>query len=490
MKHIINKAKSILLLLLAALCILSAACGKGTEQQTVQTEQPGQTGQTEQPGQTDGPADVISFNRETDYDNSAAAPVMAAVVETEDAYYLTRAEYGGTYLYYYDKTIDDSGVLCPRPECVHDEKPNNKDCTGYIGGSAFAELQYYEGKLWFYKSIDLHSYGLFHMNLDGSELTLVHTFYPEGTPLQYSNTRVYLHRGILYHASYDQVIKNGDAFERIVIGCMPMEDMTIGGTEVKAWEYYTILERATVNSAQPILNFAGDYVYMFYCYDGVEEYDGEPSTDDWAWWWDLAITDEITRWKPSMTEPEVLYRHENEPGTPSSLMSYNVAYVTQDGTPYFMDFLRADMNEPYDAETNPLYIALYRVENGDRTELFNTQEDGNNTLVVLGENRLVTTDNWYPTSPDEEINITIRDFGGDVIFTGPISMDFWQEPYGRISFRNAWVYEDSLILCFDEYMGSNADPQRRWYFVKYDITPDGLTETLLLQGEYHVSRTD
>jgi hypothetical protein len=467
-----KKLVSILSLLLAALLLLPfASCNKVSEQQAVQTGQPA------------GSADGISFNRETDYDNSAAAPILSAVVETEDAYYLYNASYGGSFLYYYDKTIDESGVLCPRPECVHDEKPDNRDCTGYISGAAFAELQYYEGKLWFYKAIDLHSYGLFHMNLDGSELTLVHTFYPEGTPLQYNNTRLYLHRGILYHASYKQEIKNGDAFDKIVIGCMPMEDMTIGGKEVKAWEYCTILERATVNGAQPILNFAGDYVYMFYCYDGVEEYDGEPSTDDWAWWWDLAVTDEITRWKPSMTEPEILYQHENAPGTPYSLYSYNVAYVTKDGTPYFIDYMRADLDEPYDAETNPFFIALYRVENGDRTELFNTQQDGNNSFLVLGEDRLVTTDNWYPESPDEGINITIRSFSGEVIYQGPISTNFWHEqPAGSMRSGGAWVTDDELIVCFQQRIGK-TDPKYRWYFVKYDYGPDGLTETLLLQGE-------
>ena len=268
-----------------------------------------------------------------------------------------------------------------------------------------------------------------------------------------------------------------------------MEDMTIAGRDVKAWEYYTILERATVNPAQPILDFAGDYVYMLYCYDGVEEYDGEPSTDDWAWWWDFAVTDEITRWKPSMTEPEVIYQKRNEPGTPNSLCAYNSAYVTKDGTPYFVDIMSTHPGDPYDPETNPFYVVLYRVENGDRTELFNTQADGNNTLVVLGEDRLVTTDNWYPESPDEGINISIRDFDGELLYHGPLSTDFWQKPAGRMSCHNAWVTEDELIMCFSEYMGE-VNPMYRWYFVKYDISPDGLTEKLLVKGEYHAPWLD
>ncbi len=266
---------SLILAFLLLLPLLS--CGKKPEQQP----EPQQTGN-------------FTFDPETDYDNRYGSLISCNMLETEDAFYL-QSRNGNGFLYYYDKTTGDTGVLCPRPECVHDEKRDNAECAGYIG-SELTTLQYYQGKLWYFNQTKGLMFGLYRMNPDGSEKELVHEFDPAGTPLEFGNRRLYIHRGMIYHAGYRQEIKNAAVFHKLVYGCIPMEDTTIGGKEVKAWEYYEILERDTINQPQPTMFFAGDSAYMFYDYDGLTEYDGTDSYDEFYYWREkLPVKDEIAR---------------------------------------------------------------------------------------------------------------------------------------------------------------------------------------------------
>ncbi len=216
------KAGPVLSLLIAALLLLPlASCAKKDAQQA-------QAGQTVQHGDP-------SFDPETDYDNRYSSLVSCDMLETEDAYYLHNCS-SKPFLYYFDKATGETGVLCPRPECVHDEKRENRECTGYIGYD-WPSLQYYRGKLWYFNSTKGIKFGLFRMNLDGSEKELVHEFDPAGTPLEYGNRRLYIHRGMIYHACSRQEVKNGAPFEKLVYGCIPMENATVGGKEVTAQEY-------------------------------------------------------------------------------------------------------------------------------------------------------------------------------------------------------------------------------------------------------------
>ncbi|MBO4562582.1 MAG: hypothetical protein J5772_03105, partial [Clostridia bacterium] len=46
----------------------------------------------------------------------------AKLIETDDAFYYS---FMSGYLYYYDKANGVSGVLCSKPECIHDAKKQN-----------------------------------------------------------------------------------------------------------------------------------------------------------------------------------------------------------------------------------------------------------------------------------------------------------------------------------------------------------------------------
>ena len=481
MKH---RSRTILLLLISAFMLVAVSCGK--------KPQPSGNNGIPFPDQTDPTAlaaeKPIVFDPETDYDNRYGSLISSDMLETEDAFYL-RSRNGNGFLYYYDKTTGDTGVLCPRPECVHDEKRNNAECAGYIGSDP--GLQYYQGKLWYVMQTKGMRFGLYRMNLDGSSKELVHEFDPTDTPLEYHNRRLYIHRGMIYHAGYRQEIKNAAVFHKLVYGCIPMEDTVICGQKVKAWEYYEILERETINQPQPTMFFAGDSAYMFYDYDGVVEYDGADSEDEfYDWRSELPITDEIARWDPSMTEPEILYQ---SVGYYPMLCNYRWSIVTSDGTPYFVDPYRADPEQP-ESEDNPYVIRLYRLEkDGTRTCVLDTGDrEGGTFLLSLGNGVIATADTsiFAMNDRDQPVNVSIIRFGADgteVLYEGPLPLEYRNElriGVKNISLADCWVSEDTLILYSSEYFGKK-DYDRSWHFVKYDIAPEGLLETVLLE-DYEV----
>ena len=480
-----RRSKPALALLLAALFLLPlVSCRKAPSQTSHSDGTPLPEGETAVPSAAPSER-PIAFDPETDYDNRYSSLIDCDMVETEDAFYLHNRETNG-FLYYYDKPTGLTGVLCPHPECVHDATRENSACTGYLGYD-YPSLQYYQGKLWFFESTKGRRFGLYHMNLDGSEKTLVHEFDPMETPLEYGNRRLRIHRGMIYYSTFNQTIEGAAAFHRIYYGCIPMEDTVIGGQKVNAWECYSILERDTIHMPQPTLYFAGDYAYMFYMYDGLSEYDGDGSEEDfYAWKRTIPVADEIARWDPSMAEPEIIY-HSVE--TYPMLWSYFGSYVTSDGTPYIVESERADPEQPED-DDNPYYIRLYRIEkDGSRTCVLDTSgEPGNAFLLALSEGVIVLVDTSIHTLKwNTTVGVRIFRFGGEsteLIYEGSLPLEYrGSMPIGAksITIDAAWATEDTLMLFSSEYYGKK-DYDRSWHFVKCDITPEGLIETVLSEG--------
>ncbi|MBO4878639.1 MAG: hypothetical protein J5544_00095 [Clostridia bacterium] len=184
--------KKTALLLLACLFLFSACAGKGTEDADA-------PGGTTAPGSTDSPG---SAPREDDFDNRFGQGCVN-LAETEDAYYFSPPN--GNYIYYHDKQAGDYGVLCAKPECLHDEG-NEKDCSG-LAFICMKALNNWGGKLHFVGWDDtLKKYCLFGLSYDGSEREREAVLdYGEYTPLQIPNGFDY-HRGMLYcFAQYETV---------------------------------------------------------------------------------------------------------------------------------------------------------------------------------------------------------------------------------------------------------------------------------------------
>ena len=86
------------------------------------------------------------YDPDTDFDNrfGRCAPGM---LETEDAYYFVSTT--GNYIYYYDKYTEERGVLCGKPECVHDELEINESCSGYVRASGNGHANFYDGHIYY-----------------------------------------------------------------------------------------------------------------------------------------------------------------------------------------------------------------------------------------------------------------------------------------------------------------------------------------------------
>ena len=494
--------KRIIAVILIPLLLLPLVCctaGTGPEN----TPAPDESGVPESTaGNTAAPAPTappdMSYDPDTDYNNLYATITGCDIVETEDAYYLHFCRSSG-FLYYYDKTIGEGGVLCPRPECEHDERADNRSCSGYIG-SDWPTLQYYEGKLWYIGPTGGSGMviGVYRMDLDGSEKELVRSFdmREDDCPLNTGNRALYLHRGILYHAGVNQTIKNGDAYNELVFGCVPLSDMEIGGERVAAFEYHTLLTRKGTNYPQPLMYFVGDYAYMLYQYNGVEQLDRPTPPDDateeeqleWLEWYKNAYktTDEIARWYPAMSEPEILYSSTDT----NLLWQYRSGYVTHDGTVYASDTTLTDSDADWDAETNPFIVSVYRLEaDGTLAEVFNTREYGDSVLLGYGEGLIATIDllnyrpkDWIPT-------VRIFTFEGELIAEGQVPLAFrerFTEPDSYLTLVGCLVTEDKLLLCYEMYF-DKGKVYRRWFFLEETVTPEGFGEKLLNEGAAEAS---
>ncbi|MBR6006509.1 MAG: hypothetical protein IK064_02660, partial [Clostridia bacterium] len=299
----------IILVLLTALLPLYA-CKTGG-QEAGPTVAPG--GNTAAPGETaspDGDAYVpdFSYDPATDFDQRLGMNGnMSTVIETEDVYYWLQDDDG--YLRYCEKDGSDWGVVCGKPECVHDNgNPiayhREKNCNGYVG-SARSYMWILDGKIYFINDYEYWTDregscgSIVRMDPDGTNKEIVRsvprpkTSYGEGlTPQNYC-----YHRGLLYSYVFGGSIEQGEPSQPFVVMTLPLD----GGD----WQIiYDSGRDFHYGSIMPV----GDYCYITdqawsYADPSILEddyYDGEVvlSRDE----------DILLRWCSVTGELEELYR--------------------------------------------------------------------------------------------------------------------------------------------------------------------------------------
>lgn len=189
LKRILTLALS---LLLCAVPLTSCATGAGDEPTDVSA--------------TPEQAGPVSVRTGPDFDNRFGMGA-SNLIETEDAYYYN--SFGGYYTYYYDKASGERGVLCAKPECVHDETEQNESCNGYTFLQA-KSLNLWDGTLHYVGWDQTHQLpAIFSLNLDGTGKTrfteldlgeLAYMHYPQ---------RFDYHRGMLYAWNKLKLVSNG-----------------------------------------------------------------------------------------------------------------------------------------------------------------------------------------------------------------------------------------------------------------------------------------
>lgn len=95
------------------------------------------------------------------------------MIESPDGYYV----FNGNFLNFYDKSLENPVVVCSRPECMHENEPEDKrtGCNAFFGSQT--DLKYYNGFL--YISADAmkgdEACSIYKVSLDGSEREKIYT---------------------------------------------------------------------------------------------------------------------------------------------------------------------------------------------------------------------------------------------------------------------------------------------------------------------------
>ena len=201
--------KKISLILTALLLLPLAACKKGGQE----------AAPTAAPGGEDYVPD-FGYNPATDFDRRLGMNGnRSTVFETEDVYYWLQDDDG--YLRYCEKDGSDGGVVCGKPECVHDNgnaisRHREKNCNGYVG-AVTPYMWMLDGKIYF---INYYEYitdregtcgTIVRMDPDGTNKEVVKSIPKPKTPYGDDLTpqNYCYHRGMLYSFVFGGSIEQG-----------------------------------------------------------------------------------------------------------------------------------------------------------------------------------------------------------------------------------------------------------------------------------------
>ena len=436
--------KKLLALALSALFALSLAACAGTAGDPAPTDPP----LASMPAATASPTERIdlSFDPDTDYVNAYGGLTAHDLVETEDAVYWHSTN-GRAYLYYYDKACGESGVLCPRPECLHDAVENNRDCAGYLG-TFDPSLSFFEGKLWWigYCGPNEADRAIYRMDPDGTNREKVRDLSREH---EYQGTKYYFHRGYIYFYRADNIVRQGSLTLRISVSRMPLDSDKL---EV-------IWEATSAYVPQATLRFRGGEIYIFAQFDGGDE---NTSAEELA---ALSYRLEILRWTEGMTEPECLCRVDNA----VRLMNVAAYDVTKSGEIYFA-VPSSDGERRGDA--------VCRVSgDGSSEELFDFFDEENPFHIMSITDGIVCASAYLQDSQGGRI-FWIRDISGETLFKGRLPAELAPGTEASVSILTA----DRGHLTAYAAAKDPEDPLHYGLFclIRYDLTADGPVGTALI----------
>ena len=396
-------------------------------------------------------ADPSGFNPETELDNRFAQ-LYSGLIETDDLYYWSP----GSFLFYCEKDGSDFGVVCGRPECEHFSNgnvcENDPECSGY--GCGGPSLRMYEGKL-YYVTLDQttrpYHYVLMKMEPDATGKTKVMDIYP---PDEDANIQDYrLHRGFLYSFSFENLVQAADVTERVRILATPIGSRS---------DYSVIYSRENDGYLYSRLRFVKQYCYVFTKYSIESPENGE----DWIYGL------EITRWNCETGEAEQLY----DGSDIGAEYGFGFNWVDLDGNVY------VSVSEVGGCGR------IYRLDGGCWTELFDMDDPAGGFWysVRFGDGIVVGLrgKGFEKFPPPSECDILIKKLDGTTLYCGPLPMEWLENIDAAATFTsyNFITGDANALIAEFEVTWRNrthTNEPTGTYLVRYDISPDGLVETLL-----------
>ena len=473
--------KRILCLTLAALLLLAGCAGK--REPAEGTHSPSAPAETKAPDpqETLVPASDepyigdFGYDPETDFDQKLGMNGnLSTVIETEDVYYWLLNNDG--YLRYCEKDGSDHGVVCGRPECVHDNGNaiaynRDKDCNGYVG-SVRPYMWLADGKLWY---IDDYTYFrtypdscgvIMSMELDGTNKELVKVIPKPKT--QYGDGNLCpqyccFHRGMLYSFVTGGSIDDGEPSQPFLAMAFPLDGD----------EWITIYDSGRDfhwGSVMPV----GDYCYITddawaYADPSIledDDYDGEVITS--------RSEDIILRWCSVTGELEELYR-----GDMGGIYRY---WIDEEGNFYTISKYEEGVGSK---------SVLRLVDGAWETVLDFEDPDVDYTIRSLSDGIVIARSykEYDRNGMDPDIDIWIKRYDGTTVYKGKLPVAWLEEAAETPTFERTHLVcgNDSELFCIFEThkrTPNRSNEPQTYLLVKYVIHEDGLEEVFLAKT-YH-----
>ena len=429
----------VILALIFAVGLIAAAC-KGNEPDASRpTSAPTDNSGKTQTVENTPKAQLAESDDKGDYDNAFRNLDSVCIMETDEVYYYHSMD--SAFLYYTGKEALDSGVLCGRPECLHDELCPNMECDGFVY-TALMGLSLYDDGIWYvgYGNVR-HQYALYRMDLDGSNRKAVRVVVDDATEMGYAWQRTFVHRGKLYLTARRNYVENA----------VPFEEVSLWYCGVKSGELKQVFAVSYQDRGTELkLCFRGDSVYAMFSSTDYDNFDS---------------TVEIIRFDAKTEQTETLCH------MGSLDMGMGDIWVAEDGTIYTTTMA--------DERYKPL--GLYRLEGGELKLVYDFSEENlGYTYQAWIFDKYVLA--YYAEKTPEGYEtgfLLIKDFEGNTVFNGKLPMENVNSlgvEYDSLAFSGIASKGDSIFVPFllekDSGRGSAA-------VVRYEITPDGLEETLI-----------
>ncbi|MBR0156674.1 MAG: hypothetical protein IJM20_04040 [Clostridia bacterium] len=345
------------------------------------------------------------FCADTDFDNRFVNS-QTNLVTTADAYYTIRYDSGVGYLYYFDRTTCESGPLCGKPECMHDVN----SCNARVKGRRDS-LNLAGGRLYFETDETNRGPGLsmcdcLSVALDGTDRRLEFEM-----PCEWENGPwcLYYHRGKFYGASMP---------DRVVDG-VPGKHVGVTSWDAKTGEYKLILARDGCGG-YPVTRFFFFGTYVYFCFASARVTESG-----------MFSTLEVFRWDTEAEELETLYASgEYElPGEAFTL------WVETENEIYIAPTI-PEPSEP---------LAVYRLENGELTEVFRFTDPGS---VCLHDGVVIRC---LGSDDGKSFETQLTDYEGNTLYRGVIDKSIFEAAIPdaeAVTFQNNSICGDRNTLYY------------------------------------------
>ena len=379
----------------------------------------------------------------TDYDNRFSSMTGASVADVEGAWVFMPL--WASNLFYADPATGDCGPLCGKPECTH----TDKDCSSYVGSNG-QFVNYYDGKLYYLASFFNQAkrtteYGLWRQDPDGTNREFLADFlqgFQDEFGVPYN---LIVHRGSVYIQTRKQTVKDA----------APVESFLIVRADLQKPDEFTLLaERSSGFGLKGCTCVAEDYLYL--CIS--------------TWTEELGVLrNEVFRIDRKTGAEEPLFLAEDA--------DWNVytMFVTDEGVIY----LSANIS-PWD-NGHPV---VFRLEGGELVtvaDLGAEEEHVANAVFTDGLIVSFVVREWNSTGTMGFVyDAWVLDLEGNTLYKG-----VWEPQYRQIpadqEFPDMRIVlggeKDYFLIFFRDGINYVA------YLVRYDVTPEGLRETVLCEAD-------